>query len=79
MLMLPADEAGILALPILMGLIGRQIILGVIVGLVIWNVWKRLKGEGGLHAVAASAYWFLPSELGVFREFPDASVETWEG
>lgn len=77
-LMLPADEAVILGLPILIGLIGRMLIPGLIVGFVTWVAWKRLKGERGLERLLAAAYWYTPHGLGLFAPFPDAAPETWD-
>jgi type IV conjugative transfer system protein TraL len=77
-LIMPADEAIILGLPILMGLLGRQAVAGIIVGFLVWAFWKRLKGEGGLEAFLAATYWFLPQATGLYREFPDSAFEIWE-
>lgn len=77
-LMLPADEAVILGLPILMGLIGRMLFPGLIVGFATWATWKRLKGEGGLERLLAAAYWYTPHGFGVFAPFPDAAPEVWD-
>jgi len=77
-LMMPADEAVLIGLPVLMGLLSRNMFLGIAIGLVVWTVWRKLKGEGGLETLAAAAYWFLPSTLGIFKPLPDSAVETWE-
>ncbi|RYG89922.1 type IV conjugative transfer system protein TraL [Loktanella sp. IMCC34160] len=77
-LMLPADEAILLGLPVLMGLLGKQVITGVIVAVTLWMIWKRIKGDTGLEGVAAAAYWFLPTGFGLLKELPDASVDLWE-
>ena len=75
---LPADEAVLLGLPIMMGLLGRTIIIGIIIGVVAWSIWRRIKGEGGLEGVAAASYWYTPYRLGVFKALPDSAVERWE-
>lgn len=77
-LMLPADEAAILGLPILMGLLGRMLIVGLLVALLTWAAWKRLKGEGGLERLLAAAYWYTPHAFGFFAPLPDSAPETWE-
>jgi len=77
-LVLPADEAVLLGLPIMMGLLGRTIFTGVIIGVVAWTIWRRVKGEGGLEGVAAAAYWYIPSTMGFFKALPDSAVERWE-
>ena len=76
--MLPADEAFLLGLPILMGLLGRMAIPGIVAGVVLWALWKRLKGDEGLQGLLAAVYWFAPAELGLFKGLPDASVSQWE-
>lgn len=78
-LILPADDAFVLGLPMMMGLISRQIIIGVVVSLVMWTIWRRIKGEGGLERVLAGLYWFLPSSIGGFNPLADSSVSHWEG
>ena len=78
-LILPADEAFVLGLPFMMGLISRQAIIGAVVSLVIWSVWRRLKGEGGIERILAYAYWFLPSAMGGFNPLADSSITHWEG
>ena len=77
-LMLPADEAVLLGLPILMGLLGRMLIVGIVVAILTWAAWKRLKGEGGLEMLLAATYWYTPHTLGVFSAFPDSAPETWD-
>ena len=77
-LMMPADEAVILGLPILMGLLGRMLIVGLLVALLTWAAWKRLKGEGGLEMLLAAAYWYTPQAFGLFSPLPDSAPETWE-
>jgi conjugal transfer pilus assembly protein TraL len=78
-LMLPLDEAVLLGLPFMMGLLGRKVVIGAIVAFLAWTIWKRLKGEGGIERLLAAAYWYLPSGLGILSELPDSSVQTWEG
>lgn len=78
-LILPADEAFVLGLPLMMGLISRQAIVGVVVSLVIWSIWRRLKGEGGIERILAYLYWFLPSGIGGFNPLADSSITHWEG
>jgi len=77
-LILPLDEAVFLGLPFMMGLLSRQIIVGSVVAFVVWSVWRRLKGEGGIERLLAAAYWYLPSEIGIFKPFPDSATSVWE-
>lgn len=78
-LILPADEAFVLGVPLMMGLMSRQVIVGAAVSLVGWMIWRKLKGEGGLEKVLAALYWFLPTNLSGFGPLPDSSVTHWEG
>lgn len=77
-LILPYDEALLLGLPFMMGLLSRQMLFGCVVALVFWIAWRRLKGEGGLELLLAAAYWYLPHELNVFKPFPDSANDVWE-
>lgn len=77
-LFLPADEAVLIGLPVMMGLLGRQAVTGIVVALLAWSLWKKIKGEGGIEMFLAATYWFLPSSLGMFRALPDSAVEIWE-
>lgn len=78
-LMFPADEAFFFGLPVLMGMLGKVLIPGVIVGFVLWMIWRRLKGDGGLVMMIGALYWYLPSSVNVFAGLPDSSVSVWEG
>ena len=78
-LMVPADEAAMFAVPLVMGMLGKAIITGLVVGAVLWSVWRRLKGEGGLPGIFGALYWYLPSRIGLFPGLPDSSVPVWEG
>lgn len=77
-LILPVDEAFLLGLPFLMGLLGRQIFLGLLISIVAWTFWRKLKGEGGIERLFAASYWYLPSGIGGFHPLPDSAVAVWE-
>ena len=78
-LMLPADEAAAFGIPFMMGVMGKIVFSGFIIGVLIWLVWRRAKGEGGIVMFVGALYWFLPSRLRVFPGLPDSSVSVWEG
>ncbi len=78
-LMVPADEAFIFGLPFLLGMVGKVLISGFIVGLVLWMIWRRLKGDGGLVMMIGAFYWYIPSTVNMFAGLPDSSVSVWEG
>lgn len=77
-LIMPADEALIIGLPLMMGLMGRHIFTGIIIAGLAWAGWRALKGEGGVEMLLAATYWYLPTNLGGFAAFPDSSVDVWE-
>lgn len=74
---LPADEAIAGLFPVVMGLLGRQAFLGFVAGLVIYFIWKRVKGDHGLHGLLAVLYWITPKEITLYRAFPDSAVSIW--
>lgn len=78
-LVFTADEAFFLLFPIVAGLIGRQLILGVVFGAAAYYGWRKMKGESGLSKLIAAAYWMIPHQLSPFRGFPDAAVKFWRG
>lgn len=78
-LMVPADEAFVFGIPVLMGMLGKVLITGFIVAFVLWMIWRRLKGDGGLILMLGAFYWYLPSTVNVFAGLPDSSVSVWEG
>lgn len=78
-LFIPMDEAAVLGLPILVGLLSKDLILWGAAAFALWSLWKWLKGEGGLEILFAAAYWYLPFELAFFRPLPDSAVSVWEG
>ncbi len=77
--LLSLDEAIVVGFPIMIGLLSRRLIAATIVALILWQVWKRVKGDGGLHWVLAAMYWFIPKSITAFRTFPDSAVERWRG
>ena len=74
---LPADEAVAVIAPVVLGLVAKQAIMGFALGLGTFFVWKRVKGERGLHGLAAAFYWVFPKEISPFKSFPDSAVSTW--
>lgn len=74
---LPADEAVGGLFPVLVGLLTRQAFVGFAAGLVLYFVWKRVKGERGLQGLLAILYWIAPREVTLYRSFPDSAVNAW--
>ena len=72
--LLSADEAIVIIFPFVFGLLAKKLFIGAVVAFVLWQVWKRIKGEGGLEGISAALYWFLPSELRLSKSLPDAGV-----
>lgn len=78
-LMISADEAAVFGVPFMMGMLGKAMISGAIFAFILWTVWRRLKGEGGLVMMVAALYWYVPRVVNIFPGFPDSSVTVWEG
>jgi len=74
-----ADEAVVLILPVLIGLVARQPIPFAIFAFLLWQAWKWLKGDGGLERLLAATYWYLPRQINPYAGFPDSSVTLWRG
>ena len=73
------DDAAMFLGPCLVGMLGRSLIPGIVIGLILFSLWRRLKGEGGVERLKAAAYWFLPVELSPYRSFPRSDVVHWRG
>lgn len=58
------DEALVLLLPILTGLIMSWVLTGFVLGLSLFMALKKFKGNGSTNLVRFALYWFLPN---VFR------------
>lgn len=78
-LLFPMDEGLALLIPAVLGLVMRQALLGALVALCSYFLWKRLKGESGIEALLAAIYWFFPSSVTPYRSLPDSSVSIWRG
>jgi len=74
---LPADEAIAFGIPAVLGLISRQLFVGIIFGVLLFMLWKRVKRGGGVREVLALTYWILPREVTLYRSLPDSAVTMW--
>ncbi|WP_158972243.1 type IV conjugative transfer system protein TraL [Chachezhania sediminis] len=74
---IPADEAIAAALPLMVGLMTRNLIPGLAAGMVAYILWKRVKGRNGLPGLAGRIYWLTPRIATPFRSFPDSAVAEW--
>lgn len=79
LLFFTADDAAAFLIPAAVGFLSRNIISGVLVGLILFALWRRLKGEGGLERLKAAAYWYLPAQISPYRSFPRSDVVHWRG
>jgi len=77
--LLSADEAIVLGFPFLFGLLAKKLVIGGVLAFILWQAWKRIKGEGGLEGISAALYWYLPSELRLTKSLPDAGIIFWRG
>ena len=79
LLFFTADDAAMFLGPCFVGFLGRNLIAGIMIGLILFGRWRRLKGEGGIERLKAAAYWFLPPEISPYRSFPRSDVVHWRG
>ena len=77
--LLSLDEAIVVGFPLMIGLMSRRLFAFAFVAIVAWQLWKRIKGDGGLHWVLAAMYWFMPRKISAFGTLPDSAVERWRG
>lgn len=73
------DDALIVGVPTVVGLLTRRPIEGLVAGFAILQGWKWMKGDGGMQRLAALAYWYLPKPVSICRGFPDSGITHWRG
>ena len=78
-LLFPIDEGLALLAPAGVGLAIQQAIPGIVIGIISYFVWKRLKGDGGVECLLAMTYWYLPREISPLKNWPDSAVNMWRG
>ncbi len=78
-LLFPVDEGLALLAPAGVGIALQSAISGIVLGVISYVLWKRLKGEGGLERLLALLYWYVPREVGPMKSWPDSSVTIWRG
>lgn len=74
---IPADDALAAGGPLAIGLMTRNLIPGLIVAVLAYVLWKRVKGQQGLLGLAGLIYWMMPRLANPFRAFPDSGVAEW--
>lgn len=78
-LIFPLDEGIALLAPAGVGVAMQAAIPGLVLGVVSYLIWKRMKGDGGIERILASMYWFLPRALSPVKNWPDSAVTMWRG
>jgi conjugal transfer pilus assembly protein TraL len=79
LLFFTADDAAAFLLPVAVGFLSRHLIVGFVIGGIVFATWRRLKGEGGLERLKAALYWYLPFQVSPYRSFPRSDVVHWRG
>jgi conjugal transfer pilus assembly protein TraL len=74
-----ADDAAAFLAPAFIGFLSRHVIGDLIIGVITFSLWRRLKGEGGIERLKAAVYWFFPQEATPYRSFPRSDVVFWWG
>lgn len=78
-LIFPLDEGIALLAPAGVGIAMQAAIPGIVLGVVSYLLWKRLKGDGGVERILAAMYWYLPRTLSPVKSWPDSAVAMWRG
>ncbi|AVX06005.1 hypothetical protein MXMO3_03502 (plasmid) [Maritalea myrionectae] len=78
-LFLPMDEAIALGMPICLGAMSQQFILGALIAVIFWFLWKKVKGEGSTEDLLTITYWYFPNFISIYPTFPDSAIDRWEG
>jgi len=73
------DDALVVVTPAILGLLTRHPVEGLVVGFVLLQGWKWIKGDGGTQRLGALAYWYLPKPVSICRGFPDSGILEWRG
>lgn len=74
-----ADDACVFLAPVFVGFLGKALIEGFVCAFILFFLWRRIKGEGGLERFKAASYWYVPHVLTPFKSFPPSSVVYWRG
>lgn len=72
-----SDEFAVLAAPIVIGLLARSMVTGIIVGVALYFLWTRIKGENGFYALWALLYWAMPRSVSGLKALPESAVMRW--
>lgn len=73
------DDTLVIGFPVVFGLLARGPLQGIIIGFILFQLWKWMKGDGGTQRLGALAYWYLPKPVSICRGFPDSGVTEWRG
>lgn len=73
------DDAMCFLVPAMIGFLARALIEGAICGLIVYFIWRKLKGESGIARLKAAVYWYAPFQASPFRAFPPSHVIFWRG
>ena len=74
---LSQDEIPVVVVPVVLGLVTQNMFPGLIIAVLAYLGWSRLKGEGGFYALHAIRYWYFPKALSYLPSLPDSAVSRW--
>ena len=78
-LIFAADDFAALCIPVGLGLVIGYTVTGIILGVFLFKLWTRLKGQRGLTGLVAWFYWWMPDFVNPFKSFPASHVDEWRG
>ncbi len=73
------DELVAFGVPAFLGLFARVPFMGLLFGVILFSIWRRLKGNHGISGLLAWAYWWVPDQVSPFRHFPPSHISDYEG
>ena len=65
--------------PIFMGMFAKQLLIGIIIGIITFFYWKKAKGKGHDNLAFYAKYWFLPAYMTPQKFTPDSYIRSYIG
>jgi conjugal transfer pilus assembly protein TraL len=73
------DELVIVVVPLLLGTVLANFVVGLVIGLALFFALRKLKQGGGLHRLLWVGYWFLPTDVLRLKATPASHLREMAG
>ena len=73
------DEAMSVILPVFLGIVLGFGILTLILPIICFKSWKKIKGSGGQGVVRRLIYWYYPKEILGLKATPESAIRNYIG